>query len=47
MILLDRIPFTDALLATVAVSLDVELWVRDQHFVDIQSRIPGLKLYRE
>lgn len=41
------IPFTDALLATLAIALDVDLWTRDKHFCDVQAHVPRLKLYRE
>jgi predicted nucleic acid-binding protein len=41
------VPLVDAVLATVAISLDVEVWARDAHFNDMQRVLPALKLYRE
>jgi predicted nucleic acid-binding protein len=41
------IPFPDAVIATVAISNDIELWTRDTHFGLFQSVIPALKLFIE
>ena len=41
------VPFPDALVATVALENDLELWQHDRHFPDIQKVIPGLKLFQE
>jgi hypothetical protein len=41
------VPFTDAVIATLAMSLDIELWARDQHFSAIQKVLPQLKLFQE
>jgi predicted nucleic acid-binding protein len=41
------VPLVDAVLATVAISLDVEVWARDIQFNTIQGVMPALKLYRE
>ncbi len=41
------VPFPDAILSTVATSLDIELWSRDRHFLSIQKVVPDLKLYQE
>jgi predicted nucleic acid-binding protein len=41
------VPLVDAVLATVAISLDVEIWARDAHFNDIQRILPTLKLFQE
>ena len=34
-------------LATVAISNDIELWTRDTHFPMIQKVLPALKLFVE
>jgi predicted nucleic acid-binding protein len=41
------VPLVDAVIATVAISLDVEVWARDAHFNEIQRVLPALKLYHE
>src|SRR5436853_394603 len=41
------IPFVDAVIATVAIVNDVELWTRDAHFTLVQSVLPALKLFAE
>ena len=41
------VPLADAVLTTVALALDVELWARDTDFNHIQPILPALKLYRE
>jgi predicted nucleic acid-binding protein len=41
------VPFPDAVLSALSLSLDVELWSRDQHFAHIQRVIPALKLFQE
>jgi predicted nucleic acid-binding protein len=41
------VPFTDAALATLALSLDIELWARDKHFPVIRKVLPQLKLFPE
>lgn len=41
------VPFPDALIATVAIENDLELWQHDRHFPDIQKVIPLLKLFQE
>ena len=41
------VPFPDAVLATLAVSLNIELWTRDQHFALVQQAIPALRLFQE
>jgi predicted nucleic acid-binding protein len=41
------VPFPDAILSTLAISLDIELWSRDRHFPLIQQVVPTLKLYLE
>ena len=41
------VPFPDAVIATVALANDLELWHHDRHFEDIQTVIPRLKLFQE
>jgi predicted nucleic acid-binding protein len=41
------VPFPDALIATVALENDLELWHHDRHFPAIQMVIPQLKLFKE
>ena len=41
------VPIVDAVLATIAISLDVEVWARDIHFNTMQRVLPALKLYSE
>ena len=41
------VPLADAIIATVAMTNDVELWARDQHFPLIGQVMPALKLFKE
>jgi predicted nucleic acid-binding protein len=41
------IPFTDVVIATVAIAHDIELWARDQHFPMVQTVLPALRLFVE
>ncbi len=41
------IPFADAVIATVAVVNDIDLWTRDAHFTLVQGVLPALKLFAE
>jgi len=41
------IPFADAVIATVAIANDIELWTRDAHFALVQQVLPALKLFVE
>ncbi|MBO0698444.1 MAG: PIN domain-containing protein [Zavarzinella sp.] len=41
------VPFPDAVLATVAVVNNIELWTRDAHFPLIQKWLPALQLFQE
>jgi len=41
------VPFPDALIATVALEDDLELWQHDPHFLAIQKVIPNLKIFQE
>lgn len=39
------VPFQDALIATVAIYHDAELWTADAHFIMIRTVLPALKLF--
>jgi predicted nucleic acid-binding protein len=41
------VPFADAIIATLGIVLDVEIWARDRHFNDMQKALPALKLFQE
>jgi predicted nucleic acid-binding protein len=41
------VPFPDAVLATLAIINDLELWTRDTHFALVQRHLPALKLFPE
>ena len=41
------VPFPDALVATVAIENDLEVWARDPHFPIMQKILPHLKLFQE
>jgi predicted nucleic acid-binding protein len=41
------LPFSDVVIATVALAHNIELWTRDSHFANIQLAIPALKLFVE
>jgi predicted nucleic acid-binding protein len=41
------VPFSDVLIATLAIANNAELWQRDRHFMVIHSVIPGLRLFQE
>ncbi len=41
------VPFSDAVVATVAMALGVEVWARDQHFEHMRQHVPALKLFLE
>ena len=41
------VPFADAIIATIAIENDVELWTRDKQFTLIQGALPALKLFQE
>lgn len=40
------VPFPDALIATVAIENDIQLWTNDLHFVQIARVLPTLRLFR-
>jgi predicted nucleic acid-binding protein len=41
------VPFADALIATIAIERDIELWTCDLHFTRIQQVLHRLRLFRE
>jgi predicted nucleic acid-binding protein len=41
------VPFPDAIIATVGIENDFEVWSRDPHFPLMQTVLPRLKLFRE
>jgi predicted nucleic acid-binding protein len=41
------VPFPDALIATLAIAENLELWTRDLHFTQIQRVLPSLRLFQE
>lgn len=41
------IPVPDVILATLAISENVELWSRDAHFTHVQRVLPALRLFVE
>lgn len=43
----NTVPFMDALIATVAIENNLELWTYDAHFFQIQFVLPNLHLFAE
>ncbi len=41
------VPFPDALIATLGIENDIEVWARDPHFPMMQKVLPQLKLFQE
>jgi len=41
------VPFADAVIATLAIENDCEVWARDPHFPMMQGVLPKLKLFHE
>lgn len=41
------VPFSDAIIATVAIANDLELWARDKQYTFIQNVLPALNLFHE
>ena len=41
------VPFADAMIATLAIENDLELWTRDAHFARIQGVLTKLRLFQE
>jgi len=41
------VPFPDAVIATLGIENDIEVWARDPHFPTMQKLLPRLKLFQE
>jgi predicted nucleic acid-binding protein len=41
------VPVPDAVIATLGMHLDIEVWSRDPHFPSMQRILPALKLFQE
>jgi predicted nucleic acid-binding protein len=41
------VPFADAVIATLGIENNVEVWARDPHYALIQKHLPALKLFQE
>jgi predicted nucleic acid-binding protein len=41
------IPLADAVLTTIGLSLDVEVWARDVHYKSAQQVFPAIRLFQE
>ena len=41
------VPMSDVINATLGIHLDIEVWARDSHYVDMQKALPALKLFHE
>ena len=41
------VPLSDALIATVAIDVTLEVWQHDRHFPDMAKILPQLKLFQE
>jgi predicted nucleic acid-binding protein len=41
------VPFPDAVIATLGIENDLEVWARDPHFAKMQKVLPALKLFQE
>lgn len=41
------VPFPDAVIATLGIENDIEVWSRDPHFPAMQTILTALKLYQE
>jgi predicted nucleic acid-binding protein len=41
------VPFPDALIATLGIENDIEVWARDPHFLTMQTILIQLKLFQE
>jgi predicted nucleic acid-binding protein len=42
-----RVPFPDVVIASLGISLGVEVWTRDKQFALIQGALPALALFQE
>ena len=40
-------PFPDAVIATLGIENDIEVWARDPHFPTMQTILTRLKLFQE
>ena len=40
------VPFSDAIIATLAIKYSIPVWTGDKHFILMQSILPDLKLYK-
>lgn len=41
------VPFPDAVIATLGIEKNIEVWARDPHFPTMQKVLPALKLFQE
>ena len=41
------VPFPDAVIATLGIENDIEVWARDPHFAMMQKVLPALRLFQE
>jgi predicted nucleic acid-binding protein len=41
------VPFPDAVIATLGMDLNIEVWSRDPHFPAMRRILPALKLFQE
>lgn len=41
------VPFSDSIIATLAIHENIEVWTRDTHFPLMQKVLPSLKLFQE
>jgi predicted nucleic acid-binding protein len=41
------VPLADAVIATLGIENDIEVWARDPHFPTMQKHLPRLKLFQE
>ena len=41
------VPMADAVIATLGIENDIEVWARDPHFPLMQTALPRLKLFQE
>jgi predicted nucleic acid-binding protein len=41
------VPLSDAVIATLGIENDIEVWARDPHFPMMQKHLPALKLFQE
>jgi predicted nucleic acid-binding protein len=41
------VPFPDAVIATLGIESDIEVWARDHHFPTMQKVLTKLRLFQE